>query len=159
MMEIEFVNRLIDIVERSQLSELEYTENDKRLRVVKARQEQGATQHPERQPDIDVPFSPEAVPVRIDLTNAVGVLQNHTVASPLTGVFFRAPAANQREFAQVGDFVEEGQPLAIVEAMKILNSIDADKSGRLVEVLVENGAEVEAGAALFVIEPMRGDDV
>jgi acetyl-CoA carboxylase biotin carboxyl carrier protein len=157
-MEIEFVNRLIDLVERSALSELEYSENGNRLRVVKAQPEQA--QRPATGTELgDAAGSPAVVPGRRELVSVSDAPETHTIASPLAGVFYRAPAENQPELVKVGDLVDEGQPLAIVEAMKMLNSIDADKAGRLAAVLVESGAEVEAGTALFVIEPKRDEDV
>lgn len=157
-MEIEFVDRLIDLLERSHLSELEYAEKGNRLRLVKAHSG-GAASHSARPSEAGFAHSSEATPEPATPASVPNELQCHTITSPLAGVFYRAPATNQPEFVQVGDFVEEGQTLAIVEAMKILNSIDADKTGRLAEILVANGTEVEAGKALFVIEPKRDENV
>ena len=75
------------------------------------------------------------------------------ITSPLVGVFYAAPAEDAEPFVKVGDTVKEGQVVAIVEAMKLMNEIESDCSGKIVEVLVENGQAVEYGHALFRVEP------
>lgn len=75
-----------------------------------------------------------------------------TVTSPMVGTFYRAPAPDEPPYVQVGDRVEVGQPLCIIEAMKLMNEIEAEVSGRIREILVENGQPVQYGQALFIIE-------
>ena len=77
----------------------------------------------------------------------------HAVTSPFVGTFYRTPAPDQPPFAEVGSVVKKGQVLCIVEAMKLMNEIEADVAGRVAEILVENGQPVEFGQALFRIEP------
>jgi len=74
------------------------------------------------------------------------------VKSPMVGTFYRASSPNAKSFAEVGQQIKEGEPICIIEAMKIMNEIDADKSGTITKILVENGQPVEFGQALFVIE-------
>jgi acetyl-CoA carboxylase biotin carboxyl carrier protein len=75
----------------------------------------------------------------------------HTVKAPMVGTFYRAPNPNSPSFVEVGQTVKEGEPLCIIEAMKLLNEIEADKSGVIKEILVQNGEPVEYGQPLFVI--------
>ncbi len=81
--------------------------------------------------------------------------EGHTLSSSLVGVFYRSPAADKAPFVEVGDVVEEGQTLAIVEAMKMLNPIEADRQGRISAILKADGEMTEAGQPLFTIEPME----
>jgi len=82
---------------------------------------------------------------------APAAIQGHAVKAPMVGTFYRAPNPGASPFVQVGQTVKEGDPLCIIEAMKLLNEIEADKSGVIKEILVENGEPVEYGQPLFVI--------
>jgi acetyl-CoA carboxylase biotin carboxyl carrier protein len=82
---------------------------------------------------------------------AVAAPQGHVVTSPMVGTFYRAPSPGADPFVQVGDTVKEGQTICIIEAMKLLNEIESDKSGVVKEILVENGQAVEYGQPLFVV--------
>jgi acetyl-CoA carboxylase biotin carboxyl carrier protein len=82
---------------------------------------------------------------------APAVPQGHQVKAPMVGTFYRAPNPNAPAFVEVGQAVKEGDPLCIIEAMKLLNEIEADKSGVIKEILVENGEPVEYGQPLFII--------
>ena len=148
-MDIEFLERLINILERSALTELEYSENGERIRLVKS-------------------ASSDAVPAAAALTVAAADASTipdetrpveHTVKAGLAGSFHRAPASDQPPFVQVGDVVHEGQTLAIVEAMKMLNAVEADRSGRITRILAEDGAAVDSGTPLFSMEPAGDTDV
>jgi acetyl-CoA carboxylase biotin carboxyl carrier protein len=77
----------------------------------------------------------------------------------MTGTFYRSPAPDQPPFVAVGDVVKEGQTIAVVEAMKLLNALEADCNGRLVEILVEDGVAVSPDTKLFAIEPLEGANV
>lgn len=79
----------------------------------------------------------------------------HCISAGLVGTFYRSPSPDQAPFVRVGDIVQEGQTLAIIEAMKLLNSIDADRAGRIVEIGVEDGASVMPDSLLFVLEPLE----
>lgn len=104
---------------------------------------------PEQQPAPGRPGAAEADPESI-------VDDRHQVTAPLVGTFYRAPQPGARPFAEVGDFVEEGQQVAIVEAMKLMNAIAADCSGRVVAILVEDGQPVEYGQPLLVLDTEDG---
>ncbi|MDC6170831.1 acetyl-CoA carboxylase biotin carboxyl carrier protein, partial [Paucibacter sp. XJ19-41] len=83
---------------------------------------------------------------------APAVETGHIVKSPMVGTFYRASSPNAKSFAELGQQIKEGEPICIIEAMKIMNEIDADKSGTVTKILVENGQPVEFGQPLFVIE-------
>ncbi|WP_329081935.1 acetyl-CoA carboxylase biotin carboxyl carrier protein [Streptosporangium sp. NBC_01469] len=78
--------------------------------------------------------------------------------APLVGTFYRAPSPESRAFVEVGDTVEAGQQVAVIEAMKLMNAVEADRPGRVVEILVKNGDPVEYGEPLFVLEPLRATE-
>jgi len=79
----------------------------------------------------------------------------YPIKSPIVGTFYRAPAPNADPFVEIGDYVESGQVLCIIEAMKVMNEIEADRSGKIVEILVNDGEPVEYGQVLFYLEPDR----
>ncbi|MGQ9725344.1 MAG: acetyl-CoA carboxylase biotin carboxyl carrier protein, partial [Tepidimonas sp.] len=78
--------------------------------------------------------------------------RGHVIKSPMVGTFYRAPSPGAKPFVEVGQAVKEGEPVCIIEAMKILNEIEADRAGVIKEILVENGQAVEYGQPLFVLE-------
>ncbi len=142
-----FIEGLLELFERSALAELEYSEGSSRIRLVK---HLSATSGPH--PQAPAPVRPVKAPPPRAATQ-------HVIRSSLTGMFFRSPAPGQPPFVAVGDIVEEGQKLCILEAMKTLNLIEADRSGRIVEIQPEDGAMVESGAPLFVLVPVDGTGV
>ncbi|MGY2487278.1 acetyl-CoA carboxylase biotin carboxyl carrier protein [Cupriavidus sp. CP313] len=152
-MNIAFVEQLIGILERSTLSELEYGEDGGRVRLVRLANRATAGTASALSPPV-----PEA-PAPAGPASAIepGPTER-TVSAPLAGMFHCAPAPGQPPFVTIGDLVEEGQQLAIIEAMKMLNAVEADLKGRVVHVAAQDGAAVEAGAPLFVIEPAGDGD-
>lgn len=150
-MDIDFVEQLIGILERSAMSELEYADDGGRVRLVRSGSLNAATAATLATPAQDAPPPVAAATAPPDTTR--------TVSAPLSGMFYAAPAPGQPPFVAVGDLVEAGQQLAIIEAMKMLNAIEAEHKGRIVRIAATEGASVEAGAPLFVIEPAGdGDD-
>ncbi len=148
-MDLRKLKTLIDLVSESNVSELEITEADGKVRIVKAGAApvvytQAAPQQAQAAP---APVAP-AVPV----IEAIPVESGHVVPSPMVGTFYRASSPGAKSFAEVGDQVKEGQPVCIIEAMKIMNEIEADRAGTISKILVENGQPVEYGQPLFVIE-------
>ncbi|CAH2770065.1 MAG: Biotin carboxyl carrier protein of acetyl-CoA carboxylase [uncultured Caballeronia sp.] len=143
-MDLRKLKTLIDLVSESGISELEVTEGEGKVRIVKnaAPVYMQASQYMPQGPMQQAPQygQPDAV-----------VPQGHVVMSPMVGSFYRAPSPGADAFVQVGDTVKEGQTLCIIEAMKLLNEIESDKSGVVKEILVENGQAVEYGQPLFVI--------
>ena len=101
-----------------------------------------------------VPVAPAPASAPASAAPAPASKPGHQVTSPFVGTFYRTPAPDQPAFVDVGAVVKKGQVLCIIEAMKLMNEIEADAAGRVVEVLVENGQPVEFGQALFRIEPV-----
>jgi acetyl-CoA carboxylase biotin carboxyl carrier protein len=148
-MDLRKLKTLIDLVAESDIAELEVTEGESKVRIVKSsgvQQSQLVMMQPQVAPQtVAAPLAaaPQAA--------AVAEPQGHIVKSPMVGTFYRASAPGNPAFVEVGSTVKEGDTLCIIEAMKLLNEIDADASGVIKEILVENGQPVEFGQPLFVI--------
>lgn len=152
-MDLRKLKTLIDLVAESGIAELEITEGEGKVRIVKFSQTlQPVAYH---QPEAGVAVAPvapaaPAAPAAA-AAEAAPVIQGHVVKAPMVGTFYRSPNPGAAPFIDVGATVKEGDPLCIIEAMKLLNEIEADKSGVIKEILVENGEPVEYGQPLFVI--------
>ncbi|PNM90928.1 acetyl-CoA carboxylase biotin carboxyl carrier protein [Achromobacter xylosoxidans] len=152
-MDLRKLKTLIDLVAESGIAELEITEGEGKVRIVKFSQTlQPVAYH---QPEAGVAVAPvapaaPAAPAAA-AAEAAPVIQGHVVKAPMVGTFDRSPNPGAAPFIDVGQSVKEGDPLCIIEAMKLLNEIEADKSGVIKEILVENGEPVEYGQPLFVI--------
>lgn len=146
-MKIEEIKELLEAVSRSALTEFEYEEGAVRLSLRKASQALAA-----------VPAACEAMPINAAAKEPLQeemkeqTLEGKVVKSPLVGTFYTAPAEDAPPYVSVGDSVKEGQVLAIVEAMKLMNEIESDYTGTVAQVLVENGKAVEYGQPLFMIK-------
>lgn len=155
-MDLRKLKTLIDLVSESNVSELEITEAEGKVRIVKALPTVQAA--PVTYAVAAAPVTPpmpvtHAAPVAETVTPAaVAASAGHVVKSPMVGTFYSASSPDAKPFKQVGDTVREGETVCIVEAMKILNEIEADKAGTIIEILVQNGQAVEYGQPLFVIE-------
>ena len=154
-MDLRKLKTLIDLVSESNISELEITEADGKVRIVKQDGQvmgmpMSAPQMMQQQPMMQAaaPAPVAAAPV----VAAPAVETGHVVKSPMVGTFYRASGPNAKAFAEVGQSIKEGEPICIIEAMKIMNEIDADKSGTITKILCENGQAVEFGQPLFIIE-------
>lgn len=158
-MDLRKLKTLIDLVSESNISELEITEADGKVRIVKADPAAAAAAQPVYAPApaapvvlaAAAPAAAAAAPVAA-APAAAPVETGHIVKSPMVGTFYRASSPNAKPFADVGQQVKEGEAICIIEAMKIMNEIEADKSGTITKVLCENGQAVEFGQPLFVIE-------
>jgi acetyl-CoA carboxylase biotin carboxyl carrier protein len=143
---------LIDLVAESGVSELEVTEGEDKVRIVKnpapiaAPVQQVYAAAPAAAPAAAAPAASTA-PAEAAPAEPSG----HAVKSPMVGTFYRSPTPGADSFVKIGDTVKEGQTLCIIEAMKLLNEIESDKSGVVKEILCENGQGVEFGQALFII--------
>ena len=149
-MDLRKLKTLIDLVSESNVSELEITEADGKVRIVKA----GAApivMQTVAAPAVAAPAAPAAAAAPAEAP-AAPVETGHIVKSPMVGTFYRSSSPGAKAFAEVGDVVKAGQAVCIIEAMKILNEIEADKSGKITRILGENGQAVEYGQPLFVIE-------
>ncbi|MGI4813773.1 MAG: acetyl-CoA carboxylase biotin carboxyl carrier protein [Janthinobacterium lividum] len=151
-MDLRKLKTLIDLVSESGISELEVTEGEGKVRIVKnvTPVYVSAPQAPNQYAPSPAPAAP-AAPAVSDTPAAPAAPSGHVLSSPMVGTFYRCPSPGADPFVQVGDTVREGQTLAIVEAMKLLNEIESDKSGVIKEILVENGQAVEFGQPMFVI--------
>jgi acetyl-CoA carboxylase biotin carboxyl carrier protein len=148
-MDLRKLKTLIDLVAESGIAELEITEGEGKVRIVKfsqAIQPMAYAPAPQHAPQPSAEAAP-AAPVAPVPAAVVG----HMVKAPMVGTFYRAPNPSSPSFVEVGQTVKEGEPLCIIEAMKLLNEIEADKSGVIQEILVQNGEPVEYGQPLFVI--------
>jgi len=151
-MDLRKLKTLIDLVSESNISELEITEADGKVRIVKADPASAPPVHyVAAAPQVTAaPAAASAQPVAEPV--AAPVEAGHPVKSPMVGTFYRSANPGSKPFAEVGDTIKEGDPICIIEAMKIMNEIEADKSGTVTRILCENGQAVEFGQALFVIE-------
>ncbi len=152
-MDLRKLKTLIDLVSESNVSELEITEAEGKVRIVKGGGAMVQQYVPMTQPTgvlQQVQSTPvaEVAPVAI----VAAVETGHTVKSPMVGTFYRSSSPGSKSFVEIGDVVTEGQTLCIIEAMKILNEIESDKAGTVRRILVDNGQAVEYGQALFTIE-------
>jgi len=161
-MDLRKLKTLVDLVSESNISELEITEADGKVRIVKAdpalarpagwMPAQALAAPPMAQP-LTAPPQPGAGGAATAPAAPVEPVETgHVVRSPMVGTFYRASAPGAKPLVEVGQAVKEGDPICIIEAMKIMNEIDADKSGTVTKVLVENGQAVEFDQPLLVIE-------
>jgi len=148
-MDLRKLKTLIDLVSESNVSELEITEAEGKVRIVKGG---GHMVHAMSAPMVMA--APHAAPVAVasPAVAAEPVVTGHVVKSPMVGTFYRAASPGAKSFVEIGSQVKEGETICIIEAMKILNEIEADKSGTVTQILGENGQAVEYGQPLFVIE-------
>jgi acetyl-CoA carboxylase biotin carboxyl carrier protein len=151
-MDLRKLKTLIDLVAESGIAELEITEGEGKVRIVKFSQAVQPVAYAPA-PAQYAPAAPgaEAVAAAAAVAPVPAAVVGHTVKAPMVGTFYRAPNPNSPSFVEVGQTVKEGEPLCIIEAMKLLNEIEADKSGVIKEILVQNGEPVEYGQPLFVI--------
>jgi len=149
-MDLRKLKTLIDLVSESNVSELEITEAEGKVRIVKGQpavvQSAQPAQIAQATPAVAPAPAPAAAPA------AAPVETGHTVKSPMVGTFYRASSPGAKPFVEVGSQVKAGDTICIIEAMKILNEIEADKTGTITKLLCENGQPVEYGQPLFVIE-------
>jgi acetyl-CoA carboxylase biotin carboxyl carrier protein len=157
-MDLRKLKTLIDLVSESNVSELEITEAEGKVRIVKSAPAAAVAQVMAVAPAAPVSLAP--VQTAADTSGALAAAAaapaaeptGHVVKSPMVGTFYRSSSPGAKAFAEVGQTIKEGETICIVEAMKILNEIEADKSGTITQILVENGQAVEYGQPLFVIE-------
>ncbi|BBL59415.1 acetyl-CoA carboxylase biotin carboxyl carrier protein [Methylomonas koyamae] len=147
-MDIRKIKKLIDLIEESDIAEIEISEGEESVRISRysaAAPMQYAAPAPVAAAAAPAAAGPAAAP-------AEERISGHAVKSPMVGTFYRSASPGSAAFVEVGQSVSVGQTLCIIEAMKILNQIEADKSGKIKQILVENGHPVEYGQPLFIIE-------
>ncbi|PUE29917.1 acetyl-CoA carboxylase biotin carboxyl carrier protein [Limnohabitans sp. Jir72] len=146
-MDLRKLKTLIDLVSDSNVSELEITEAEGKVRIVKSMGVAAPVMVHQAPVAAPVVAAPVAVPAE---TPAAPV--GHAVKSPMVGTFYRSSSPGSAPFVQIGSVVKEGDTLCIIEAMKILNEIESDKSGTVTQILCENGQATEYGQPLFIVE-------
>ena len=151
-MDLRKLKTLIDLVSESNVSELEITEAEGTVRIVKA-VNNPVVMAPVAAPVAMVAASAPAAaaPVAPPAPEAPPEVLGHVAKSPMVGTFYRASSPGAKSFVEVGSVVKEGDAICIIEAMKILNEIEADASGTITQILVDNGQAVEFGQPMFVI--------
>ena len=156
-MDLRKLKTLIDLVSESNISELEITEAEGKVRIVKAgTAPAGAPMNyqaaPMAQPPSAAQPSAPAAPAVAPVDAPPPAPEGKVIKSPMVGTFYRAGSPGAKPFAEVGDSVKEGQAVCIIEAMKIMNEIEADIEGKVLRILCENGQAVEFGQPLFILE-------
>ncbi len=162
------VRKLVKLVESSDIQEVEIERDGTRIRIRKADPPPPVAMVPDNTQVNSVPALPPPVPAAAPAASpapapppapgeasapAPVATTHHEIKSPMVGTFYRSPAPDAEPYIQIGDKITPGQVLCIVEAMKLMNEIEADVSGRVVEILVENGDPVEFGQVMFRIDP------
>ena len=148
-MDLRKLKKLIDLVQESGIAELEITEGEEKVRISRVGQAGQANVMAMPQPAVLPAVA--AVSLAAPAAEAPAQVEGHIVKSPMVGTFYRAATPGAKTFVEVGDLVNSGDTLCIIEAMKLLNEIEADQGGVVKEVYVENGQPVEYGEPLFLI--------
>jgi acetyl-CoA carboxylase biotin carboxyl carrier protein len=156
-MDLRKLKKLIDLVQESGIAELEITEGEEKVKIVKGG---GISVVPAASsaamPQMSAPEAPRPAPVAGPASPAPGAEppageEGHVVKAPMVGTFYRAASPDAKAFAEVGQAVKEGQTICIIEAMKLMNEIETDAGGVVKAILVENGQPVEYGQPLFIL--------
>ena len=150
-MDLRKLKKLIDLVQESGIAELEITEGEEKVKIVKG----GAvTVMPgpalAAAPPVERP-APAAAPAAPSVPEPQAVPEGHVVKAPMVGTFYRTPSPDAKPFVEVGQAVKEGETVCIIEAMKLMNEIEADAGGVVKAILVENGQPVEYGQPLLIL--------
>ena len=149
-MDLRKLKKLIDLVQESGIAELEITEGEEKVRINRV----GIPGHPGMMTMPQATYAVAPVPITTVATAPLDTLaepEGHIVKSPMVGTFYRSSAPGSKPFVEIGQNINSGETLCIIEAMKLLNEIEADQSGIVKKVLVENGQPVEYGQPLFII--------
>ena len=151
-MDLRKLKTLIDLVSESNVSELEITEAEGKVRIVKSSGAPVVMQQPVAMVAAPAAAQAAGAPAAPAADAAPAAPAGHAVKSPMVGTFYRSASPGAKPFVELGSVVKEGETICIIEAMKILNEIEADKSGTVTKILSENGQAVEYGQPLFIIE-------
>jgi acetyl-CoA carboxylase biotin carboxyl carrier protein len=150
-MDLNLIKKLIKLVNTSEITDLEVEEGGLRVKIGKKNESTHVISQPQFMPHSQQ-VSPVTEPEAEEIEKPVETSNNlHEVRSPIVGTFYRAPAPDADPYVQVGDMINRGQVLCIVEAMKLMNEIESDIEGKIAKILVENGKPVEYNQPLFLI--------
>jgi acetyl-CoA carboxylase biotin carboxyl carrier protein len=144
-MDLRKLKTLIELVESSGIAELEIAEGEERVRITRALAP-GAHHHP-----LPAQHASPMPMTHVPAPPAVQEPEGHTIKSPMVGTFYRSASPGAKAFVDIGDSVQVGDPLCIIEAMKLMNEIEADRAGVVKAILAENGQAVEYGQPLVII--------
>ncbi|MBU2850262.1 MAG: acetyl-CoA carboxylase biotin carboxyl carrier protein [Acidithiobacillus ferrivorans] len=157
-MDIQFIRRLAELLEKSAIDEIEVVEGDNKVRITRhVAPAHTAPTVTYTQPMAVAAAMPTVAPVASTLAAIEQPPQGYMIKSPMVGTFYRAASPEAAPFVEEGSIIKAGQTLCIIEAMKLLNEIEADISGKVIKVLASNGQPVEYGEPLFIIAPENGD--
>ena len=155
-MDLNYVKKLVKLLSESNVDEIEIEDDGKKVRLVKranSAQPAPAVARVVQEVVQPAPVAPTPLHLVTSATPPVAAAtQYHEIKSPIVGTFYRSPAPDAAPFVQVGSIVEPGAVLCIVEAMKLMNEIEADVSGKIAKIMVENGQPVEYDQTLFLVE-------
>ncbi|TKB51339.1 acetyl-CoA carboxylase biotin carboxyl carrier protein [Ferrimonas sediminicola] len=153
-MDIRKIKKLIELVQESGIAELEIAEGEESVRISRTGNAPMAASYTVAEPHMmaPAPVAAAAAPAAAPAAEAAPALSGHQVKSPMVGTFYRSPSPAAKPFVEVGDTVAVGDTLCIIEAMKMMNQIEADKAGVVKQILVENGDSIEFDEPLFIIE-------
>ena len=157
-MDMRKLKTLVDLVSESNISELEITEAEGKVRIVKAGYGVPTTMMMQPTGQMMMQQAPQQAAPAGEAAPAAPVAEaavaptGHVVKSPMVGTFYRSASPGSKPFAEIGTEIKEGAAICIIEAMKIMNEIEADMSGKVSKILVENGQAVEYGQPLFIVE-------
>ncbi|MEL5849043.1 MAG: acetyl-CoA carboxylase biotin carboxyl carrier protein [Candidatus Igneacidithiobacillus chanchocoensis] len=151
-MDIQFIRRLADLLEKSALDEIEVVEGESKVRITRHRPAP-VQQHYTLPAAAPQPVAVAAAPASEAPAAEPAQPEGYMIKSPMVGTFYRASSPEAAPFVEEGSTVKAGQTLCIIEAMKLLNEIEADVSGKILKILVGNGEPVEYGEPLFIIAP------
>ncbi|WEZ85481.1 hypothetical protein P6U16_25760 (plasmid) [Rhizobium sp. 32-5/1] len=144
-MDKEFITWLMGVAPKSGVSELEYSDGDARIRIVCSSE----VVREERRP-VEIPSIAKASVTEEPV--AVASVR-HEIKAGVSGLFYRSSSPGAEPFVKVGDTVEEGTTVGLLEAMKMLTPLESDKGGKIIEIVVDDGATIDAGTVIFVLEP------
>jgi acetyl-CoA carboxylase biotin carboxyl carrier protein len=153
-MDIRKIKKLIELLEESGIAEIEIKEGEEAVRISRL-PAGGVAAHP--LPQVSVPPAPGAVAASTALPAAESTApkpkpNEHVITAPMVGTFYASPSPGAKPFVEIGDEIKVGQVLCIIEAMKMMNQIEADRAGRIASIMARNGDPVEFGQPLFVVE-------
>lgn len=148
-MDIRKIKKLIDLIEESDIAEIEISEGEESVRISRY-SSVAPVQY--AAPVVAAAPAPAAIAAPVAVAPVEEKITGHVVKSPMVGTFYRSASPGSAAFVEVGQSVSVGQTVCIIEAMKILNQIEADKSGKIKQIMVENAHPVEYGQPLFIIE-------
>jgi acetyl-CoA carboxylase biotin carboxyl carrier protein len=149
-MDIRKIKKLIELLEESGIAEIEIKEGEEAVRISRM---PVASAHPHAMPQFVHMPAPAAAAVALPAAETPKPKSNeHVITAPMVGTFYASPSPAAKAFVEIGDEIKVGQVLCIIEAMKMMNQIEADKAGKIASIMARNGDPVEFGQPLFVIE-------